>query len=140
MAEEQYRQWVSQLGSKINLPELKADENHYCCLSFDDEIILHLQYNKEADVLMLFSQLGTIHAENQNTLYPRILKANLFWQGTGGATIGVDDETREVLMAYQTPLAMLDFAKFEALVEGFINTAEIWIKTLTTIQKEETKH
>jgi hypothetical protein len=59
----------------------------------------------------------------------------LFWQGTAGSTIGVDDETREVLMSYQVPLEFMEFPKFQEILEGFINTAELWINTLEAIQQ-----
>lgn len=86
---------------------------------------------------MLFAQLGSIDEDKTVDLYPRLLKANLFWQGTGGATLGVDDETREVLMSYQVPMMLLDFSKFQELLEGFINTAELWINTLEAVQRGE---
>lgn len=135
MSKELFTQLLSELGKNVGLPELAPDEDNYCCLGFDDKIITHLQYNQENDVVMLFAQLGTIDTDKANLIYPRILKANLFWQGTGGATLGVDDESGEVLMAYQLPIQILDFAKFQELLEGFINTAELWINTLEAVQQ-----
>lgn len=134
MSVKAYTQLVSELGKTVGIEDLKPDEENYCCLGFDEKIITHIQYNEPNDVLMLFAQLGSIDEDKVNDIYPRLLKANLFWQGTGGATLGVDDETREVLMAYQVPLQMLDFPKFQELIEGFINTAELWINTLEVIQ------
>lgn len=135
MAAENYKQLLSELGHSVGLPELAPDEDNYCCLGFDDKIVLHIQYNKENDVLMLFSQIGTIDEDKTSAIYPRLLKANLFWQGTGGATIGVDDESREVLMSYQISMAFMDFHKFQELLEGFVNTVELWINTLDAVQK-----
>lgn len=135
MSAENYKQLLSELGQSVGLPELAPDEDNYCCLGFDDKIVLHIQYNKENEVLMLFSQIGTIDEDKTKAIYPRLLKANLFWQGTGGATIGVDDESREVLMSYQVPMSFMDFHKFQELLEGFVNTAELWINTLDAVQK-----
>lgn len=137
MSLENYKQLLSELGQAVGLPDLSPDKDNYCCLGFDDKIITHLQYNEENEILMLFAQLGTIDEDKTVALYPRLLKANLFWQGTGGATIGVDDETREVLMSYQTPMRLIDFTKFQELLEGFINTAELWINTLEAVQHGE---
>ena len=137
MSSENYKQLLSELGQAVGLSDLAPDKDNYCCLGFDDKIITHLQYNEENEILMLFAQLGTIDEDKTVDLYPRLLKANLFWQGTGGATIGVDDETREVLMSYQTPMRFIDFPKFQELLEGFINTAELWINTLEAVQHGE---
>jgi len=137
MSAENYKQLLSELGQAVGLPDLAPDEDNYCCLGFDDKIITHLQYNEENEVLMLFAQLGTIDEDKAAEIYPKLLKANLFWQGTGGATLGVDDETREGLMAYQTQMQFIDFPKFQELLEGFINTSELWINTLEAVQKGE---
>lgn len=137
MSLQNYKKLLSDLGHSVGLPDLAPDEDNYCCLGFDDKIITHIQFNAENEVLMLFAQLGTIDEDKTTLIYPRILKANLFWQGTGGATIGVDDETREVLMCYQIPMAFMDFQKFQELLEGFINTAELWISTLEAVQRGE---
>lgn len=135
MAEENYKLLIQELGKAVGLPDLKPDEDNYCCLGFDEKIVTHLQYNAENDVLMLFTQIGTIDENKVTDIYPRLLKANLFWQGTGGATLGVDDETREVMLAYQVPLEVLDFPKLQELLEGFVNTSELWINTLEAVQK-----
>ncbi len=134
MSLNNYRALLTKLGENVGLPDLAPDEDNYCCLGFDDKIIVHLQYNEENEVLMLFGQLGEIKEEWAEQLYPRILKANMFWQGTGGATLGVDDETREIMMSYQIGIRFLDFPKFQELLEGFINTAELWINTLEAVQ------
>ncbi len=137
MSVENYKQLLSELGQAVGLPDLAPDKDNYCCLGFDDKIITHLQYSDTNQVLMLFAQLGVIDEDKVNDIYPRLLKANLFWQGTGGATIGVDDETREVLISYQAPMQFMDFLKFQELLEGFINTAELWINTLEAVQHGE---
>jgi len=137
MSVENYKQLISELGQSVGLPDLVPDEDNYVCLGFDDKIITHVQYNPENEVVMLFAQLGTIDEDKENDVYPRLLKANLFWQGTGGATIGVDDETREVLLCYQTQMVNMDFPKFQELMEGFVNTSELWINTLEAFQHGE---
>lgn len=137
MSQDLYKQLLSELGASVGLPDLAPDEDDYCCLGFDDKIVTHLQYNAENEILMMFSQLGEIDDEQKNAIYPKMLKANLFWQGTGGGTIGVDDETNEVLMCYQFPIRQLDFHKFQELLESFINTSELWINTLEAAQRGE---
>ena len=126
---------IQELGKNINLPDLKPDEDNYCCLGFDDKIVTHIQYNEENNIIMLFSQIGIVAKDKQAVIYPKLLKANLFWQGTGGATVGVDDETNEVVLCYQTTFYDFDFKKFEELLEGFVNTSELWMNTLDAVQK-----
>lgn len=134
MSLENYKKFIGELGKSLKIKDLSPDADNYCCLKFDNKITTHIQYNKEGDMIMLFAQLGAIDEDKTATLYPRLLQANLYWQGTGGATIGVDEETREVLLSYQTPMQLLDYNRFQQLIEGFINTAELWINTLQAVQ------
>lgn len=136
MSVENFKRLVKDLGQNVGLPELSPDEDDYCCLGFDDKIIVHLQYSRENDMLMMFCQIGTVEKHFYDVIFPRILKANMFWQGTGGATLGADAETGEVLMAYQMSVQFMEYPKFQELLEGFINTAELWINTLEAVQKD----
>lgn len=132
-----YKQLLSELGQSTGIPGLTSDNDNYCCLGFDDKIIVHLQFNPESEILMFFCQLGKVDEDKASVLYPRLLKANLFWQGTGGATIGVNDESGEILMGYQAPLMHMDFPMFQKTLERFINTAELWINTLEAFNHAE---
>lgn len=134
MAYDNYKQLLSELGQLVGLPELEPDKDNYCCLGFDDKVILHMQYSPETQIAMVFTQIGKLKEGREEYLYPKLLKANLFWQGTGGATIGVDDETREILLCYQVQVERLEFSQFQELIEGFVNTAELWINTLEAVQ------
>lgn len=137
MSEVDYKKLITELGKNIGLDELKPDEDLYCCLGFDDKITVHFQYNQESETLMLFSQLGIIDEDKLAGVYPKLMKANVFWQGTGGSTLGVDDENNEVILSYQVALSLLDFTKFQELLEGFVNTAELWIDTIVAINRGE---
>lgn len=137
MSVENYKLLLSELGQNVGLKELAPDEDHYCCLGFDEKIIVHMQYNVENSLVMLFAQLGSVDADKESNIYPKLLKANLFWQGTAGGTIGVDDESREIILSYQFPLSVLDFPKFQEILENFVNTSELWINTLEAYQKGE---
>lgn len=137
MSKELYKKLLSELASVLDLEDLAPDEDDYCCLGFDDSIIVHFQYNDEIGALMLFSQVGTVEEQYAAEIYPKLLHANLFWQGTGGATLGIDEDTQEVILCYQTPIKDLDVKQFEDLIEGFVNTSELWIETLTAVTKED---
>lgn len=137
MSVENFRRLVSDLGKNVGLPDLAPDAEDYCCLGFDDKIIVHLQYNKDRETMMMFCQIGIVEKPFREYIFPRVLKANMFWQGTGGATLGANEDTGEVLMAYQTSVNFMDYPKFQELLEGFINTAELWIDTIASVQKGE---
>lgn len=137
MSVENFKRLITELGANVGLPDLAPDEDNYSCLGFDDKIIVHLQYNKDHEVMMMFCQIGIVDEAYREYIFPRVLKANMFWQGTGGATLGADEDSGEILMSYQANVQFMEYPKFQELLEGFINTAELWIKTLESVQKGE---
>jgi hypothetical protein len=120
-----FQELLTSLGQSIGLPELAPDEGGYCALSFDD-LMVHLQHDPEQDELLVFARLGEIDDDEPAQLYARMLAANLFWQGTGGATLGLQPEDGMVFLCRKTPLRALDDAAFQQLLEQFVNTADSW--------------
>lgn len=135
MSLQHYKHLLHKLGLSTGIPDLAPDEDNYCCLGFDDTIIVHLKFDADNEQLMLFCRVGKVDENKSATLYPRLLKANLFWQGTAGSTLGLDEETKDILMSYQTPISHMDYPQFQTTLEIFINTCELWIKTLDAINK-----
>lgn len=137
MSRESYEDLIVKLGEKIALEGLKADNEGYCCLAFDEKIVVHIQYNYPNDSVMFFCQIGQLSEESQRRLRKKILKADLLWQGTGGTTIGVDNETGEVMMSFQESMELLDSERFQEVLRGFVETAEIWMKALEALERGE---
>ncbi len=135
MSIENYKRLLTELGQHIGLNDLAPDEDNYCCLGFDDKIIVHFQYNIQDDVLLLFSPIGTIDEPQIPVAYPKLLQANLFWQGTAGGVLGLDPDTREVIYSYQTSIAYVDFERFQKILENYVSTAEVWINAIESINK-----
>lgn len=120
-----FQSLLASLGQSIGLPDLAPDDEGYCALSFDD-LMVHLQYDPAQDELLAFARLGEIDDDEPAELYARMLAANLFWQGTGGATLGVQPEDGMVFLCRKTPLGPLDDGGFQQLLEQFVNTADSW--------------
>lgn len=125
MSMETYRAMLKRFGASIELADLAPDDEGYCCLSFD-ELTTHLQYDAEADEVLLFIRLGEIDDDEPTMLYEAMLAANLFWQGTGGATLALQPEDGMVYLNISRPMRVLDVRGFEKLLERFIEAAEHW--------------
>lgn len=134
MSLNQLTQLLKDLGDAIKLPGLKPDDDGYCCLSFDEKITVHIQLDKETENLTLFAELGRVNEARKAEIFGRLLEANVFWLGTGGATIGVNTENMMATLGYQEPITHIDFQRFQQLLEGFVNTAEKWIDRLQEME------
>lgn len=119
------QQIIQEMGAAIGIPEMALDAEGFCSLSFDDRIDLGLQYNPNNDSLILFSDIGDIPVDRMTDVYRHMLRANRFWQGTGGATLSVDEDNAAAI-AQQEPCEGLTAVKLQGLIERFVDAAEEW--------------
>lgn len=80
-----------------------------------------------ADVLY-FCNVGAPSDARQAEVYKVLLQANNLWAGTGGATIGVQQDTGNVVIAGRMDLEGLSPEGLAALVDAFVDTASFWKK------------
>ena len=109
---------------------VQVNEDGGCALTFDDNIVLNMDYDGALDLLTLYCRLGTIAPDRVDTVYPLLLEANVLWAGTGGATLGVIPGDRSVVLAYQEKAAAIDGQRFENLLTGLVDVAEFWMKLI----------
>jgi hypothetical protein len=131
-----FRDLLASFGASLGLPELAPDDEGYCALRFDD-LEVHLQYEPEEDELLVFTRLGEIDDDEPAELYGRMLAANLFWQGTGGATLGVQPEDGMVFLSRKVAMRALDDAKFRQLLEQFVNTGDDWRREVESFVSDQ---
>src|SRR5262245_50605592 len=79
---------IAALGADIGLPNLQLDEEGRCTLDFDATRVT-FELDERAENLFLYSGLGTLSADALPATAERLLAANLFWRGTGGATLAL---------------------------------------------------
>lgn len=122
---ERYGLLLRELGDAVRIPDLAADGTGYAGLDIDGTLV-QLQLNPHTGIVTLFARLGRVPDEHRAAINERLLDANLFWQGTRGATIGADVESHEIVIGKEADSAQLDGAGLVALVESFQRTAEAW--------------
>lgn len=79
-----------------------------------------------ADDAVIYADLGAVPAEKAGDIHRNLLEANLFWAGTGSATIGLHPETGHAILAYQTPMADLTGASLAVAATQFAKIAAYW--------------
>ncbi len=134
MSKENFQVLLKELGTTIGLADLSPDDEGYCSLTFDDKIVLNLQYDQRTENIVIFTELGEVRDELALKVYSRFLEANMFWKDTGGGTLCVEPKTMTAMLEYQESVAKMDEVRFQQLVEGFINIAEYWIGYLNELQ------
>ncbi len=114
---------LTDFGNALGLDGLSLDDSGYCCLSFDD-VLLNIESVGESSLLLLYSTLGALPEDAGREVYSRLLAANYFFQGTAGATIGLDEATGAVAMTRVVDAAGMEVLDWEAAIKAFVDAAE----------------
>jgi len=129
MSMEALTRLLENFGKSIGLDGVAPDADGYCAMSFDD-LIVHFQYD-EGDVT-IFSRLGEADEDRLEGIYGMLLAANMFWEGTKGATLSVEPDSRIVFIAAHRTVADLSDGDFQTWLGSFIDVSEHWAKRLAT--------
>lgn len=120
-------QLVADFGRMLTLPGLALDkESNSCVLVFDGELLLNIEYDDPAERLVFSIYLDPLPEKGSEALLRELMSANLYWHRTRGATLGLEEATNGIILAYAREVTALDGASFETLVENLLNEAEKW--------------
>lgn len=126
---------ITALGIDVGLPELRLDGEGRCVLDFDATRVT-FEADEATEALFLYATLGLLPADAPVATMERLLAANLFWRGTGGATLGFDPASRRIVLAQSLPASRISEVAFKATVERFVTTAELWSASLTKAEAD----
>lgn len=121
---------LKDFGSNVGLTDLKPNDDGLCSLRFDDRVTIDLECNEQSETLVFSTIVGTLLPYQIEKMYSKLLEANLFWSGTGDATLGVDPATLRVFLCYQERIQEMAFLRFQELLKNFSDVALSWNKSL----------
>jgi hypothetical protein len=123
-ARARFEALLAELAARTGQEGLAAEPDGVCLLVFDGGTRLYLVADPNDASLVLWSPVAAVPEAGQAEFYRRLLIANLFWQGTGGATIGLEPGQDQAILALRRPLAGLDLAGLEAAIELMVEGVE----------------
>lgn len=133
MGVEILNRFLGELGSELEIDNMKADENGYFCLTVDD-LTLHLKCEKD-HFLSFLVELDKVSSENETHVMRHLLDANVLWRDTGGATLGMDGISKSVVLCYKEPILPMDYHRFQQLLDAFLKAADAWIAELAELSQ-----
>lgn len=131
MSLSSYQALIQELGAQLGAADMQADDTGYIALTIDT-IQAHLQYDAEEDRVLLFTRLPAVEVDRAAEIYGLLLAANLFWQGTGGATFSIDFNTGRVFLADRRGREGVSATVLSDWLEGFVDVALHWQGRLET--------
>jgi hypothetical protein len=124
------------IGQSLDLPGLALDGNGHCVLLFDDKVVLNMEFDREKELLIIYSYIGEVPYEGREIIFETLLESNLFWKDTQGATIGIDKQTQTVVLAFPMELPLKKKENFEERLALFVDITESWINKLEKMSTE----
>lgn len=116
---------LTEFGAMVGIPDLAPDAEHRCNLMFDD-VALSFELGADDESLCIYSLIGSLPEGDREAAHAALLGANYAFQGTRGATLCIEPQTGGVVLLRAEPLETLRLSRLAALVEDFVNTAELW--------------
>jgi hypothetical protein len=117
-------QLLAAFGKTLTLDGLALGEDDTCVLLFDDDLAVTIEFDAPEARLVFSMFLDKLSEENSEPLLRELLAANLYWLGTGGATVGLQKSSGALMLVQASPVTTLDDSAFERLVEELIRVAE----------------
>lgn len=119
-------QLLAALGKTLTVSGLALGEDDTCVLLFDDDLALTIEFDESEQrlVFSIFIDKLADDAGYAGPLLRELLAANLYWLGTGGASLGLQSSTGALMLFQASPVAAFDDSSFERLLDQLLKTAE----------------
>jgi hypothetical protein len=113
---------LADFGVRTGSTGLATDENGIATLAVDGRLQVSMLIDSGLDKLIVWTILGQLPPDNAEGALRRLLEANLFWQHTGGATVGLMPDG-EAVLAIREPMQDLDGTVLVSLVNALVDCA-----------------
>lgn len=125
------------LGETLTVPDLRFDpDTGSSVLVFDGDLVVNVEFDSVTGRIVLSAYLGELPEEGSEPALREFMAANLYWHRTRGATLCLEEGTGGIILVYGHAVTDLDAARFEAVVENFVNQAEKWSARLAKLKTE----
>lgn len=126
---------IRELGLSLDIAELALDDMYACTLNVKDKVTVHIQWQEHKQSFVLTGYLGRIPSSNKVKVMEEVLKANLYWRGTEGATIAMGELDSDLLMIQAIHIHELDALSLSASINGFVSCIEKWRTQLGELEQ-----
>ena len=125
-------------GQEFGIPGLATEENGVCILMFDGNVPVNLMIDPASGNLFAWSTLGRLPETGADSALRTLMRANLFWRGTDGGTLGLMPDSDLVVFALQRPVDGMDVPLLQAVIETVVLRADEFRGVLQASEPAET--
>ncbi|MEO1017081.1 MAG: type III secretion system chaperone [Pseudomonadota bacterium] len=126
MDRDDVQKLLADFGRTIGLDSLSLDDTGRLTLRIDDAFTVDIEHDDEEDIILLAAELTRLGAEPERERLLELLRGNLFFDATEGATLALDGTDNLVVLQRTMRLEGLVVGEIARVLEIFIATAETW--------------
>lgn len=120
---------LAKLCKQLDIPLPSISEKKTFTLPFQKD--LFVSFEEQNENIFLKGNLFPCPQENREELFLYLMKANLFGQGTGNFTIGLDPDENFLTLSTSLPYEIKE-QEFKEVTEDFVNFLLYWKGELET--------
>jgi hypothetical protein len=139
MAERAIDLLIKDFGAAIGVPDMVLDDQDFCVIGIGEnaELVVNFDYYQDDDSLVLYTTLGEIPDDLRYELYEELLRANFFWEVTGGMTLSINPDATHALLCTSIPADGLDAQDLTALIRRIADISAKWSARVAEIAAED---
>ena len=130
MPRDDARQLLDTFGRLVGLDELPLDESGRLAIAVDDDLTVDIEFEDDRDTLLLSADLETLGSEPDAGRLAGMLRANLYFDATAGATLALEGVENRVVLQRAVAVQGSDGASLVGVFEHFVVVAEDWRRRL----------
>lgn len=118
---------LTQLADELELDaSALCLENGYTCLGVNKTKMLHLRLQEAANSVDMFMELGMVPHAARQSVCEDMLRGNILFQATEGASLGYDPERGIAVLSMRIFVPGMNLVNFRDRLERFLSVAEFW--------------
>ena len=98
MPRDDARQLLDTFGQMVGLDELPLDDSGRLAIAVDDDLTVDIEFEDERDTLLLSADLDALGSEPDAGRLAGMLRANLYFDATAGATLALEGVENRVVL------------------------------------------
>ncbi len=128
---------LTECAELLGAGDLTLDETGYCALVSEQEDVLHIKLDSGQNALIFMAALSDDETDADNAfLLAGLLRANFFWEQTGGATLAMEPAGNAVLLEQPFFLEGRTGKDLHGFVLRFAELLEIWRREYDDLKEQ----
>jgi len=128
---------MQDFGNSVGVPDMAFDEEDYLAFTSAEGVLVNVDYFENDETLVLYTTIGELFDDFRFQFYDEMLKANLFWELTLGATLCVNPEGSHALLTASVSTGDLDVPKLTNLFSHVNRLTLVWGERLRQVAAGE---